>query len=600
MEHSPKYFLRARSICGYVNIKRIEEKWRKKTRHDMKRQFYPDPVQHLDVHVEIDTIAQTIRSSIIDGTYTVHFPSRYYVEKSRGLCRLMVQPRAEDAIVLQCLSDKLYSQIKRQSPSKNAFFEPKDHSFNKTSEQEYGTYKSWRDFQSEVLKFTKENNFIVITDISNYYDFIDFTQLRNVVTSFVRVNEALLDFLLHILTALAWQPDFMPPRQIGLPQMDFDGPRLLAHSYLFELDRFIQNRSQKNYARFMDDIDAGVDSIRDAKHLLRDTDLVLQSRSLRLNSGKTKILTAKEAFRHFRVRDNNFIERFASSLESEHAAGIIVTPRVQKFSRLLCGLYRRGYFSYGNGEKILKRCANLCTKYGTYIEDSLFSAFLRLHPNLREASLRNRSQCGFRDDDLRVIANIYSSGIVCDDAFGMAVSRSLVDGSISCSAYTPRLVKNVLKAMNAKSAAAVYAKLWMLSRFGNAETLIKFLNKHRRTIAGDSTLSRLAAGMYPRFINSAPSMHKFRQYIWGLPSSSASDLLEFHSELHYTGSRIKRMKGILFAPNPSHPLGCDHSKFLVVLTALESPALSAAEKMKLRAVHDVTFSNPVHLAGGWI
>ncbi|WP_206453157.1 RNA-directed DNA polymerase [Aurantimonas marina] len=477
MEHSPKYFLRARNICAYITVKRLEEKWRKKTRHDMKRQFYPDPVQHLDIHVNIDTVTSQIRSSIRNGTYTVRSPSRYYVEKSKGLCRLMVQPRAEDAIVLQCLSDKLYSQIKNQAPSKNAFFEPKDHSFNQNQEPEYGTFKSWKDFQSEILKFTKENSFVVISDISNYYDFIDFTQLRNVVTSLVRLNETLFDFLIHILTALAWQPDFMPPRQIGLPQMDFDGPRLLAHSYLFELDRFMENRSQKNYARFMDDIDAGVDTIKDAKHLLRDTDLVLQSRSLRLNAGKTKILTAKEALRHFRVRENNFLDRFEASIKSADEKGLPVIKILTKFEKIFRTAYNNGYFIEGNGEKIIKRCVNICTRHGILIDSNLYASLIRLHPNIRESALRNRSRCGFNSEDINLISNIYKTGIVCDDAFTMNVARAIVDGKIDIASEEADVFRELLKSMTGSPGSLHYAKLWILSRIGKYSTILLYINK---------------------------------------------------------------------------------------------------------------------------
>jgi hypothetical protein len=49
----------------------------------------------------------------------------------------------------------------------------------------------------------------------------------------------------------------------------------------------------------MDDIDVGVDTIVDAKRVLRSVDLVLQTKQVRLNSGKTAILTRSEAIRAF-------------------------------------------------------------------------------------------------------------------------------------------------------------------------------------------------------------------------------------------------------------------------------------------------------------
>jgi hypothetical protein len=57
----------------------------------------------------------------------------------------------------------------------------------------------------------------------------------------------------------------------------------------------------------MGDIDIGVDSIPSAKQVLRDLDLSLQTRQVRLNSGKTLILTEADATRHFRIRENSFL-----------------------------------------------------------------------------------------------------------------------------------------------------------------------------------------------------------------------------------------------------------------------------------------------------
>ena len=105
----------------------------------------------------------------------------------------------------------------------------------------------------------------------------------------------------------------------------------------------------------MDDIDAGVDTIEGAKKLLRDTDLVLQSRSLRLNAGKTRILTAEDAARHFRVRDNRFLDRLEKSLAVAHGSGLPIHGKFTRMSTQLRRLYQREYFTDGNGEKVLKR-----------------------------------------------------------------------------------------------------------------------------------------------------------------------------------------------------------------------------------------------------
>lgn len=512
-QHSPKYQLRAQDILRYLSPKRLEQKWRKKTRYDLKRQFFPDPVEYLDIHASIESVISRIRTSIKIGKFSIDQPRRFQVEKSLGLCRLMVQPSAEAALILQCLSDKLYSNIKRQSPSANAFFEPKDHSFKGIDEQEYGTFKSWKNFQDNILKFQIENKYIIVTDISNYYDFIDLNQLRNVITSFVKIQEPLFDFMLHIISSLVWRPDFMPPRQIGLPQIDLDAPRLLAHCYLFELDKFMEDRAQKNYAKFMDDIDAGVNTIGAAKKLLRDIDLVLQSRSLRLNGGKTRILTAKEAFFHFRVRDNNFLDRLEGTIAARRAAGISTSGIFQKASKLFVSLYRSQYFKIGNGEKVLKRAIGLYNKFEQRLPDFLFDHFIRLHPNLRDAALRNPSICGFRKSELTSIVDCANSGVVCDDYFPMTIARKLVEGRLIYDGSESTSIKSILKCFQTDDYCSVYALFWILSRFGTPKTIFLYLKKYQKIWSSDEQLSRLVAGLYPRMAEDKSLLPKFYVFI---------------------------------------------------------------------------------------
>lgn len=103
-------------------------------------------------------------------------------------------------------------------------------------------------------------------------------------------EECVLDMLIYVLSALLWQPDYMPRVEVGLLQINIDAPRLLAHCFLYELDAFLASDPSRDFVRYMDDIDIGVDSVAAAKEVLKSVDLVLQTKQVRLNSGKTLIL----------------------------------------------------------------------------------------------------------------------------------------------------------------------------------------------------------------------------------------------------------------------------------------------------------------------
>ena len=86
---------------------------------------------------------------------------RYLVEKSRGLCQQMTMPHPIDLLVLEILSESVYTNLENSDPSKGAFFEPDHGRFLKKKHdihQEYGAFSSWKRFQKETFGFTKMIN----------------------------------------------------------------------------------------------------------------------------------------------------------------------------------------------------------------------------------------------------------------------------------------------------------------------------------------------------------------------------------------------------------------------------------------------------------
>ena len=193
--------------------------------------------------------------------------------------------------------------------------------------------------------------------------------------------------LIFILSGALWQPDYMPRVEIGLPQINMDAPRILAHCMLYELDSFIKSQTDVEYTRFMDDIDMGVDNIHRAREMLRDIDLVLQTRQIRLNSGKTSIMSSSDAAKHFKVRENYIIDKVIKRIESRISSGLSIEREKRHVRKALHKYHRKGIFDAGNGEKILKRLLSLSRRIGSRVELWLLNKDLTRRPGAREAAL---------------------------------------------------------------------------------------------------------------------------------------------------------------------------------------------------------------------
>jgi hypothetical protein len=143
-------------------------------------------------------------------------------------------------------------------------------------------------------------------------------------------------------------------------------------------------RSSMREQYLNDGIDIGVDTLADAKRVLKSVDLVLQARQVRLNSGKTLILKQAEALRHFRVMENGRLHVMKSRVDRKRKAGADtdLERRVIEL-RIRRGLATRS-FDNGNGEKILKRWIGLAATVSASIRPSDLLRLFFFRPAVRD------------------------------------------------------------------------------------------------------------------------------------------------------------------------------------------------------------------------
>lgn len=594
--HSPKFDQKAAEFRRLVHSSILEKLWKKKkgVRDHMRRQLVPDAVEFLDFHIQHRQRCKALESLICSGEYVPSPILRMKVEKGKGLCRQISMPAPADALVLQALSNSLWKEINSQAPSTRAFFAPQDQPFSKRNplneedEFGYGPIQSWLDFQQEILKFSKTRNYVVVTDIANYYDCI-LHRFRSILSDFGVEREYGLDLLLYILDSMLWRPDYMPNFGIGLPQMDLDAPRLLAHTHLFEIDELFENNPNIDFARYMDDMDFGVDTIAQAKAVLRDLDLALHTRNIRVNSGKTKILAAQDAVRHFRVKENDFVLRLNERIENSKR----LSSRSAFYSRVVKKLIHRGLFadefSDGNGSKVLKRLLNIASRNGYDISDTSFRSLIYDWPGLRSNLFQVWTRGTSFLSQLKIANGFVGSGQAVDDYTRVAIAVAICS-TVHIARLPSKAVYETSFHMRGEDHFFVFSRLWLISRVETRSRLMDEVRKTRSIWARHPFLGRLVAGFYGLFIRTA-HFSEFTKMVRRYGGPDAISVLEFHEALAADRSAYYAVRIFLEAGTPSMPTGISHAKSLMLASALWNSSVPKRDRAKLLGTHSIAMND---------
>lgn len=481
----------------------MEAAWKKTVRTGLRKQVIKDLHDFYDFHRHYRTLLGRVSQNIIAGQYRPRPAEVARLEKSNGISRVVQLLAPEDAVVLQTLVEQLEPRIRAHQPTKCAFYSRSHETGNKPPSVEdiddtfaYPWWMLWPEFQTRIYKFTAVFPYIVVTDIANYYDNISFAQLRNCIASIARFDERLLDLLMFVLEALVWRPDYLPISGLGLPQVDFDSPRLLAHAFLFEADRYLDDKTASNFVRWMDDIDFGVTSIDEGRLILRGLDDLLHTRGVRLNTGKTKILSAKEAAQYFWVQENrelnickNALDLMGQSKAVQSYVTKIITKRFKRFVRQQ---------RLGNWEKVLKRYFTFASKLRLPLLERLVPGLLHRNPALRDSCFRYYLSLGYSPRRFRTIINFLGSDQCMDDTSWFGAAELLVSWVIPARSKARKEILQFIKACRTSTPGAITGALWLLAKYGTSTDIESYIVRSAPSWSHSPFLSRQVAAVSVR------------------------------------------------------------------------------------------------------
>lgn len=554
-----------------------------------------DLYDHYDFNFNIEDRIQALKASILDGSYVVGTPLIYKTEKKYGICRHMVIPQPEDALILQCLTEQISNSVLKKQPSKNAFYSRDKHNVKKPHEAvEYGLSfrEQWKVLQKQIYNFTDSFDYLVVTDLTNYFDSIDLRELRRVFSSQVEADEVIIDLIFRIVEGLSWKPDYLPYSHRGLPTANIEPIRLLAHSFLFEIDQILKERTDGDFARWMDDITCGINDKRQGIALLSDVSDVLKSRGLALNLSKTHILSADEAHFHFQIDENLQIDAYESINPG--------TKKAKKAERELWFKYKAHFKDRAPKawDKIAKRYITTFGKLGSDRLLADLSARYIANPGLRGNYLIYLSVRGYSTKAANCVLGILTKIDPFDDLSLFQISNLITQWAVPLNKRGSEFLEKAHKCLishssRKKDAQAFFALLWFKSKYEDVGDLYSFLMKYRNIWQNNSFLRRQATASMARFCCSLSKRQ--RELISHQAMSGVSTTVSVATQI----TQFNDLSAIPFALNAylfptSKPSIYPHTKFVVLCSVLGSEVIRTDPLVIDKIASYVT--DPRHLA----
>lgn len=485
---------RQKQLATVFTRDRLVRVWRDLVRQQLRQQAIVDMHDYYDFNYTIEAQADAIIERVLGGQYRAEVPVIYKLEKKLGICRHMMIPSPADALVFQVLTDALYAELVKVQPSKKAFYARDRHTLKLphelAEEQRYPWYKLWPKFQEQIWGFSKSFPMLVTTDVTNYFDNIGFEELRRVISSLAPSTEVLLDLLFTLIQDLAWTPDYLPRTPRGLPVIEIEAPRLLAHAFLFEIDRVLQARTGDNFVRWMDDINFGVKDDAEAHRILGEVNDVLKSRGLALNLGKTEIFTSRDVVRHFLVRENERVNRQikqAARLKSDSARAKLAAKIHSELVAHLDNCDAR------NRDKLTKRYLTALSKLESPAAIHIALELFLRGPALREPAIRYLASLPYSRVTAEAFRKLIQRVPSYDDMARLLVVRGVVEHRVPRDARGRRFVNSVIAALGGpKTPFDWYAQFLLLSKYGEPHDVLNAVEKAKSMIRRDSFLARQA------------------------------------------------------------------------------------------------------------
>ena len=574
----------------------MDSAWKEYVHKGLRDQPVADLYDYFDFHRNRQKKFSQLSFQVSSGSYEPRSSQIARLEKKVGLCRPIVIPTPEDAVVMQCITEELLSPALKAQPSENVFFS-RSHSTPQTKlafGRDYIWFRRYKRFANLRIEISSVHDWLVVTDVANYFDTIIHAFLRNQLAELDGVKEPILDILFRIIPYVSWKPDYLPLSDRGLPQVQFDAPRLLAHVYLYEIDQFIDAQTAGNFVRWVDDISAAVPNEERGHRLVRDLDALMHTRGIRLNSGKTHVLSKHDAFKFFQVSENKLVDALAKEANRRIKSGLAMSRFNQKCKNRFDKFLRKSKF--GHHDKVVRRYLNLFTI--TKSDGALkycIDSFAR-DPSIREACLTYFLALGPRLAIFNMLNGYLMGGFAIDDISICQSARLLTRWQIQPNSGLEKHVRILGRELAKdtylrRSPFYLTASIWILGKYGTSQQLLIALRGSRGLWSNSEHLARQVVAVVARFRKTS-LRSEFYGALKGRGFISAEDVILDHRTLRRMKEPIPpEVRGYVINGKNKTDFGL--ARMLIIRTVLDNKIISVKYRQALSSQVLMYLTDPI-------
>lgn len=390
------------TLTSLFTHKNIQESW-ETVQAMLKSAPFRDVIDYRDFHFFLNDKARRIRHDLLSARYRPTYSVRARSQRSKGLNRVLTYFHPEDLVVYNLLCQAVHSSAKH-TYFKNAYFSRSLHSKPKEDliktegsfffEPYGGTFKQWRAFSTHRAKLGKSgtHEFVVFTDLANFFDTIHHETVRDRVAPFVE-NGEIVNLLMLFLDGHILRPRYSSHLRIGVPQDSFDCSRVLANLVLVGIDSLLQRRTKGQWIRWMDDITFCVHSEPEGHGLINEVSERLREDGLTLNAAKTFVMRAEDVEKNLLVQENALIDALAEKAKKGQVKS--ATKSLRSLWKQLSKHRDPVYW-----EKVVARLLGLAGALNAGFMLDQCPDLLRRYPKLHDAVFR---YCESLDYDSRIV-----------------------------------------------------------------------------------------------------------------------------------------------------------------------------------------------------